>query len=437
MSLGSFARLSFTVFAVLSLAGRASAQLIVQTSEIEGAQQRIDFANNQNPVPIPETRPFMGTLPLPAPPPLINFDASHAGGWFLEYGASCPTASTIWPNSSGSEFGLTSVTASWDDDFVITAPGKAGLGWLDIRLRFGGELSADGSSSRSGYGVELSLVGEDFLFEEWFGECLGLSGPNVCTGGDLIGDPLTTYPMPGEDPLRVQFQFGQPIFIDIRLDATGEAQQSERGEASAAPTLRWLGIAQVLDAGMAPVASYDVVSTSGFDYSQAAGDCEAVEPSMHDLALGVKPPKRVKLGANPIVTSTKVSIHNRGGHDETIPDQNALEDLVSFTVESLGACPVPTGMLLPPKKGFPVVLRPNSKLSLTLALTIGCANDPAASGKGEDHSDYRLSMDVDHSALGAPDAVPANDHCPRAPSGGDKGCGGKFGGDLLVDVFVP
>jgi hypothetical protein len=157
---------------------------------------------------------------------------------------------------------------------------------------------------------------------------------------------------------------------------------------------------------------------------------------VHDLALGSVKPKKATLSHDPIATSTKVSIQNGGTHDETIPDQDTLEELVGFTIESLGVCPAPAGVLLPPKKGFPALLRPNGKLSLALLLSIDCANDPAASSKDEDHSDYRLTLDVDHSALGAPDAVPANDHCPRAPSGDDKGCGSKTGGDILIDVIV-
>ena len=432
MSLGT--RLSFIGFALLLLAGRASAQLSVQTLELEGNQQRID---NESNVP---TGPFVGTLPLPAPPPLIAFDASHEGSWFLDYGISCPSASTIWPNQSGSESAATSVTAGWDDSFVITAPGQSGIGWVDVMLGFGGQLSVDGSQSRSTYGVDLFLVGEDLFMKDFFGECFDPSGPKVCTGGDLVGDPLSSYPMPGEDPLRVRFTFGQPIFLDIRLDARGDAAESERGQATAAPTLRWLGIAQVLDAIGPPehqVPNFTVMSDSGFDYARAAGECEGVTPSVHDLALGkIGAPKKVTLSHDPVASSAKVTLQNRGTHDETIPDQDTLEELVDYTVESLGACLVPAGTLLPPKKGFPAVIRPNGKLSLVLQLDILCANDPAASSKDEDHSDYRLSMDIDHAVLGAPDDVPANDHCPRAPSGDDKGCGSKTGGDILIDVIV-
>lgn len=432
MSLGTFARLSFAVFALL-FAGRASAQLSVQTLEIEGNQQRID---NESNVPF---GPFVGTLPLSAPPPQIAFDASHAGSWFLDYGISCPSASTLWPNQSGNESGVTSVTAGWDDSFAITAPGQSGLGWVDVRIGFDGQLSVDGSQSRSSYGAELSLVGEDFLFVEWFGECFGPSGPNVCTGGDGIGDPLGDYPMPGEDPLRVQFTFGEPIFADIRIDARGEAAQSERGQAIAAPTLRWLGIAQVLDASMQPVA-YSVASNSGFDYGDAFdGDCP-VEGAAHDLALGsVRAAGKITLSERKpsVAGSIALQLQNRGAHDETIPDQPTLENLVSLTIESLGACPVPATTLSPPRRGFPVELAPNKKLSLEYRFTFDCVNDPLATkGQGPDHSDYRVTAAVDHGALGAADGVPANDVCPRAASGRDKGCGPRTGGDILIDVIL-
>ncbi len=436
MSLGTFARLSFSVLALLLLAGRASAQLSVQSLEIEGAQQRIDAIAN---VPI---GPFVGTLPTPAPPPQIAFDAFHVGSWFLDYGISCPSATTLWPNQSGNESGVTSVTAGWDDDFVITALGQSGFGYVDVRLGFDGELSVDGSQSRSVYGVEFFLVSEDgdLFMKDWFGECFDPSGPNVCTGGDVVGDPLGSYPMPGDAPLRARFTFGEKIFIDIRLDARGEAAQSERGEATAAPTLRWLGIAQVLDASMQPVASYSVASNSGFDYRDAFdGDCP-VEGAAHDLALGtLRPPKKITLseGKPSVAGSIALQLQNRGAHDETVPDQPTLESLVSLTVESLGGCPVPAATLLPPKKGFPVVLAPNKKLSLEYRFSFDCVNDPLATkGQGQDHSDFRVEAAVDHGVLGAADGTPANDVCPRAPGGGDKGCGPKGGGEILIDVIV-
>jgi len=428
MSLGTFARLSLAILVLLAGRAEAQAKLFVETTEIEGAQQRLDAANVT-------TGPFSGTIPLPAPPPVIAFDASHDGSWLLDYGLGCASAETLWGNAGGNEFGATGVNVAWDDELVVTAPGKSGLGWLDVELGFGGQLSADGDQSRASYGVELSLLGEDLLFMEWFGECTGLSGPNVCTGDDVIGDPFGNYPLPGDDPLRVQFTFGEPITLDIRLDARGEAAQSDRGEAVAAPSLRWLGIAQVLDSGMAPVASYSVTSTSGFDYAQAAGTCSGGgTPSVHDLAFTGAKPKKVSLKTIPTVSQVKLSIQNRGTHDETISDQGTLEDLVHYSIESLGGCPIASA-LLPPKQGFPAVIRPNGKLTLALELSLACANDPAATTKDTDHSDFRLTLEVDHAALGGADDEPANDVCPRAASGGDKGCGPKTGGDLLIDVI--
>jgi len=109
----------------------------------------------------------------------------------------------------------------------------------------------------------------------------------------------------------------------------------------------------------------------------------------------------------------------------------------------LGGCAVPATSLVPPKSGFPVVLAPKKKLTLVYNVTFDCANDPLATTKDTDHSDFRYTVSVDHSAIdGNADNQPANDDCPRNPNGTDKGCGGKdpvtkqFGADILTDVVM-
>lgn len=432
MSHGTCARLAALAFALLCCAARApAAELLLETVEIEGSQQRLDGETATN-------GPLSGALPHPPPPPPIAFDAAHAGGWLGDYGIACPRASTIWPNASGNEFATTGVLLRFTDSFVITAPGRTGTGFVDVEIGLGGELSAAGASSRAGYNADLSLEasGHPPLARSWFGECFAADSP--CSSDLSVGDPFGTYPMPGEPPLRAQFTFGEPLVVQADLDADAEAGQSDQGAATSEPELRWLGIVQVLDASMAPVGSYSVTpapSASGFDYARAAGQCASTgSPSLHDFAFTSAKPKKVSLRGGPVTSEVKLSIQNRGTHDETIPDQATLEDLVPYTVESLGACPIASS-LSPPKSGFPAVIRPKRKLTLALVLSIGCVNDPAASTKDEDHSDFRLTFEVEHAALGAPDDVPANDVCPRAPAGADKGCGPKTGGDILVDVI--
>jgi len=100
-------------------------------------------------------------------------------------------------------------------------------------------------------------------------------------------------------------------------------------------------------------------------------------------------------------------------------------------VQTLGACPVPAAVLTTPKFSFPVNLAPKKKLNLAYTANFDCANFPLA---GE--NDYQIVATVHASALGGTDSVPANDVCPHAPFGEDKGCGGKPpGSDVFTDVI--
>jgi len=141
-------------------------------------------------------------------------------------------------------------------------------------------------------------------------------------------------------------------------------------------------------------------------------------------------------------TGNRTFFVNQGGDTETIDDLGELMDLVSIDWTSLGGCPAPSTGLVPPKKGFPVVLATKKKLNLAYDVTWDCPNDPEQSSKDADHSDFQVEVSVDHSALGGgADADPSDDVCPRPASGDDKGCGGKdengdIGGAIRTDVIV-
>jgi hypothetical protein len=115
---------------------------------------------------------------------------------------------------------------------------------------------------------------------------------------------------------------------------------------------------------------------------------------------------------------------------------------VVFAVESLGVCPGPVVSVVPPKKGFPILLASKSKLTLQYNVTFDCVNDVVA---GVGHEDYRYTVTVDPTALDShSDTQPSNDVCPRPPNPaiGDKGCGNKdpvtkqLGVDVLTDVIM-
>jgi len=181
----------------------------------------------------------------------------------------------------------------------------------------------------------------------------------------------------------------------------------------------------------------------------------ATNANVHDFAVTrIIAPRRATLTAGiPARTAlAKVLIQNRSGHSETIPDLATLGNLVTLTVESLGACAAPAPVLLPPARRFPLTLRPKQTLTLGFNVTIGCANDPAASTPGDPaHWDYRYMARVNHSVLdGTGDTHVEDDVCPRPALGfdpnpdgtiRDPGCGDRnpdrtLGADILTDVVT-
>jgi len=197
-----------------------------------------------------------------------------------------------------------------------------------------------------------------------------------------------------------------------------------------------------------------VVTNIAVDTSGNTNTCtfniivDAMPPATHDLmVVSITPPKRVTLSESQTnqTKGVKVTIENLGNLVETITDLDMLTNVVTLTVESLGVCPSPAKSLVPPRKGFPVVLAPKKKLTLLYNVAFDCANDPLATTKDADHTDFRYTVTINSVALdGDADLQPSNDVCPRPPNPaiGDKGCGSKdpvtkqLGADVLSDIIV-
>lgn len=153
---------------------------------------------------------------------------------------------------------------------------------------------------------------------------------------------------------------------------------------------------------------------------------------VHDLALAsLKAPRRARVAAGGSVTrKLAVSVVNHGTVTETVADLGQLGALVTLTANALGSCPAPVPALEPPKHAPPFVLAPGKKLKLAYTVALDCAAaDPA-----EVELEWGASVGLD--ALGAPDAVPANDACPRAAAGDDEGCGKPPGSPIRTDVVA-
>jgi hypothetical protein len=194
-------------------------------------------------------------------------------------------------------------------------------------------------------------------------------------------------------------------------------------------------------------ATSDNATTTTCDASVAWTEREPAT-EVHDLAItkltGIK---RVTLSDKRPQQSklVKVTLQNRGVRSVTIPDAAALAALVQVSVESLDECPSPSAALSPKvAAGLPRTLKPKQSWTLSFDVIFDCANDPAASSnRAPGREDFRLSASLDLQALnGSDDTNPADNVCPRAPSGADKGCGAKdvatrqLGAAVLTDVVV-
>jgi hypothetical protein len=144
----------------------------------------------------------------------------------------------------------------------------------------------------------------------------------------------------------------------------------------------------------------------------------------HDFAVTrLKTPRRVSLSAaRPVVTKKgTVQIRNVGTSEETIADANALAALLDLAITPASeACAAPVVELLPPKKGFPVVVRPRKKLKVAFLVHWDCV--------GLFETTLTVSLPEDSDA--------SNDVCPRPREGDDRGCGRRPLGSVLgTDVI--
>ncbi|MGH7965596.1 MAG: hypothetical protein ACRERD_27915, partial [Candidatus Binatia bacterium] len=150
---------------------------------------------------------------------------------------------------------------------------------------------------------------------------------------------------------------------------------------------------------------------------------------VHDLAVtDIAPPKTITLKTKaPTQTKqVKVQIQNRSPHNETIA---SLDNLVTLTVDSLGACAdlAPVLHVGAPQKTLPVTLNPKQKLNVVFDVTFDCVNDPLKSTGTVAHDDYAYTATVNHAVLdGQADTHTADDMCPRAALGTDPNPDGKL-----------
>lgn len=295
--------------------------------------------------------------------------------------------------------------------------------------------------------------------------------------------------IPGLGRVNLTLTFDPPVRLVEALTDIGRTSNSN-GVVEVAVGSRRVPLAygasftvEGLDRVTVPAGTFDVVRLQGtitiegdplaftFDLARGIGVVRAVADDLegsrstselistnadvHDLAVTrIIAPRRVTLTARMPARTVlvKVLIQNRSPHSETIRDLAMLGNLVTLTVESLGACAAPAPVLVPPSKPFPLTLKPKQTLTLGFAVTFDCANDPAASTPRDPaHWDYRYMARVDHSALdGTVDTHVQDDVCPRPPLGldpnpdgtiRDPGCGERnpdrtLGADVLTDVIT-
>ncbi len=177
---------------------------------------------------------------------------------------------------------------------------------------------------------------------------------------------------------------------------------------------------------------------------------------VNDLAvISVKAPKTIALTAKKTsqTRSVRVTIQNRGDHDESLASVDMLSRMVTLALESAGTnCVAPRAQLfagLPPGP-LPVALKPKRKLNVIFRVIFDCGSGPLMRPS---HVVFRYVATVHHEAIdGQPDSHPVDDTCPRdALPGGvdpypdgkiqDNGCGGKKpdgtrGAPVITDVVI-
>lgn len=227
-------------------------------------------------------------------------------------------------------------------------------------------------------------------------------------------------------------------FTRLQLDPNGFAREM---------TVQSPSMSFAVDSSTALPSSKTNYVTGRAYYLETMGHAIPGSSSRRDLGLmKMTAPKTITLKGTPVTKTVKLTLQNHGTQSETISDATALAQLVTLTVNSLGACANPPATIISPTV-FPVTLAPKKKLTMTFAVSYGCANDPAPTTKIEAHRDYSYLAELH----GTADADAHDDACPHnAPPAGidpvnskikDQGCGGKradktLGADVLTDVII-
>jgi len=146
--------------------------------------------------------------------------------------------------------------------------------------------------------------------------------------------------------------------------------------------------------------------------------------SAFDLAiLRLHAPVHVKLSdSHPTAHAhAAVRIVNRGSAPGVFADAPMLAASVRLNAAALEGPIVCAPLAVTPAVGplhFPLTLRPGRGRTLHYDLGFTCGANPDRT------PDWTFGASVHHAALdGTPDENPGDDVCPRAPSGGDAGCG--------------
>jgi pimeloyl-ACP methyl ester carboxylesterase len=296
---------------------------------------------------------------------------------------------------------------------------------MDPRYAARDELTGVGHSLQDDTDVQDFVLSSLSLPSSVSGGDLDLEPP-VATGGVGTEQAVTaTLTDPGGDPV-----FGIIIRFSVSSIAAGIV-------ASGQCVTTAQGTCTFVYTGPATPDDHEITAFADGNANavEDVGEPSATTSAQWRLAGGnlavvrLQTPKAVRLRASQPAPKAmiRVTLQNRGGTSETIPDALTLADLVDLEVQSLGSCPAPTPVLRPTRGVFPLVVKPRRHLVLVYDVVLDCANDPAMTTKASPgHEDYAVRAAVDRLALdGQVDADEADDVCPRVPVAPrrDKGCG--------------
>ena len=174
--------------------------------------------------------------------------------------------------------GGTTASAGWHDTLTISSPGLAGTQGTFLPV-----FTVHGSLSGSAAGSDppFSSFSDVSTIASFLSSVIGVgrnqqraitchadAGDSICA---MSGDSYGTWRL-----APVPFEFGAPFTIDVTADAgvflrTVQDGATE-GTADFGSTVAWSGLAGVRDASAAPVASFTVSSSSGFNYAPEPGN---------------------------------------------------------------------------------------------------------------------------------------------------------------------